>query len=59
LFDILLHRIRSEVIKYDYTQTAVAHDWLNQSSLIKYGNAAKVTTNEPIYIKRVLRYQYT
>jgi len=26
LFDILLHRIRSEVIKYDYTQTAVAHD---------------------------------
>ena len=32
--------------------------WLNQSSWNKYGQAAKVTTNAPIYINEVLRYQF-
>jgi hypothetical protein len=34
------------------------HDWLNQSSWNKYGHAAKVTTNAPIYINEVLHYQF-
>ena len=49
-FDIFLHRKRNVVTKHDHTQTAVAHDWLNQSSWNKHGHAAKVTTNAPIYI---------
>jgi hypothetical protein len=56
LFDIFLHRKRNGIIKHDRTQTAVAHDWLNQSSWNKYGHAAKVTTNTPIYINEVLPY---
>jgi hypothetical protein len=32
LFDIFLHCKRNEVRKHNHTQTAVAHDWLNQSS---------------------------
>jgi hypothetical protein len=58
LFDIFLHRKRNGVIKHDHTQTAVAHDWLKQSSWNKCGHAAKVTTNTPIYINEVLRYQF-
>jgi len=45
-------------MKHDHTQTAVAHDWLNQSSWNKYGHAAKVTTNATIYINEVLHYQF-
>jgi len=55
LLDIFLHRKRNEVRKHDHTQTAVAHDWLNQSIWNKYGHAAKVTTIVPIYINEVLR----
>ena len=58
LFDIFLHRECNEVVKHDHTQTAVAHDWFNQSIWNKYGQAAKVTTNAPIYINEVLHYQF-
>jgi hypothetical protein len=60
LFDIFLHRKRNVVIKHDHTQTAVAHDWLNQFSWNKYGHAAQVTTNVLIYIyiNVVLSYQF-
>ena len=56
-FDIFLHRKRNEIRKHDHTQTAVAHDWFNQSSWNNYGHAAKVTTNVPIYINDFLRCQ--
>ena len=36
----------------------VAHDWPDQSSWNKYEHVAKVTTNTPIYINEVLRYQF-
>jgi len=58
LFNIFLHCKRNEVIKHDHTQTAVAHDWRNQSSWNKYGHAAKVTTYALIYINEVLHYQF-
>jgi len=58
LFNIFLHRKRNEVIKHDHTQTAVAHDWHNQSSWNKYGHAARVTTYTLIYINEVLHYQF-
>ena len=58
LFDIFLHRKRNDVIKHDLTQAAVAHDWLNQSSWNKYGHAAKVTTDAPVYINELLLYQF-
>ena len=46
------------MLKHDHTQTAVAHDWPDQSSWNKYEHVAKVTTNTPIYINEVLRYQF-
>ena len=58
LFDIFLYRKRNEAMKHDHTQTAAAQDWLNQSSWNKYGHAAKITTNAPIYINEVLPYQF-
>jgi len=58
LFDIFLHHKRNKVRKHDHKQKAVAHDWLNQSSWKKYGHAAKVTTNVPIYINEVLHCQF-
>ena len=58
LFDIFLHCKRNEVRKHDHTQTAVVHDWLNHSSLNKYGHSAKVTTNVPIYINEMLLCQF-
>jgi len=50
MFDSFLHRKRNKVIKHDHTQTAAVYDWLNQSSWNKYGHAARVTTNAPLYI---------
>jgi len=41
LFDIFPHRKCNEVVQHDHTQTAVAHDWLNQTSWNKYGHAAR------------------
>jgi len=58
LFNIFLHRKRNVVIKHDHTQTALAHDWLNQSSWNEFEHAAKVTSNAPIYTNEVLRYQF-
>ena len=58
LFDIFLHCKRNEVRKHNHTQTAVTHDWLNQSSWNKYGHTAKVTTNVPIYMNEVLHCQF-
>ena len=55
---IFLHRERNEVIKHDRTQTAVAHEWRNQSSGNKFEHAAKVTTYALIYINEVLHYQF-
>jgi len=55
---IFQHRKRNEVIKHHRTQTAVAHDWRNQSSWNKFEHAAKVTTYALIYINEVLRYQF-
>ena len=45
-------------MKHKHTQTAKSHDWLNQFGWNKYGHAAKVTTNTPIYINEVLSYQF-
>ena len=56
LFDIFLHHKRNKVVKHGHRQTSVVHDWLNQSSWNKYGHAAKITDNAPIYIMEVLIY---
>jgi len=58
LLNIFLHRKRNEVIKHDRTQTALAHDWRNQSSWNKFEHAAKATTYALIYINDVLLYQF-
>jgi hypothetical protein len=47
----------TEVVKDDRTQTAIAQDRLNRSSLNKYVHASKVITNSPIYINEVLHSQ--
>jgi hypothetical protein len=46
------------VIKHDRTQTALTHDWRNQSSWNKFEHAAKVTTYALVYINEVLPYQF-
>jgi len=45
-------------MKHDRTQTALAHDWRDQSSWNKFEHAAKFTTYALVYINDVLHYQF-
>jgi hypothetical protein len=55
---LFLHRKRNEVIKHDCTQTALAHDWRNQSSWNKYKHAAKVIAYALVCLNKVLHFKF-